>query len=514
MTTPRHQWNKLFYSSHNNLTTCEQAIACLQSQVPLLNMVDVKGKTALYYAVKENHTAFALAMLSLGADPNLSNASLLLQTMQHENVVLFRALIRHGADPNLRSKYLPIVPLYKAIQINNTEMVDLLLQVGADPNVSIVQYSYPLLTAAAATCTCDIVLLLLKAGAHVNEPSRVRKDFALHVACERRDTQEALAIVQALIEYGAAVNRVDAYGKTPLDRSCEFANYAVAQLLIEHGASLARLDVRPFTALCEAVTGVVYGAFGRTNPAPIQSLQFIEYMAKQHVARGEEIQRPDARNPAIVAISLGAYNIAMVLLPYCLRVNPDLRDSEMRNAITVCMNRQFPSIHVFERLLQLGASPNQCMGLLSNPYTNTKHHCTVMLIEKSATFRDTRFFQTLLNYGALVTAKTLHILLYERRIQLFIRYLQQHPQFADSECAIADAYHWKHEATNSEAQPKSLLRRAIEKNSVKAVRVLLRLKQSPCTESIYCIHCCESIKRRIKAAEKRKTMVKQSVQHA
>jgi ankyrin repeat protein len=76
-----------------------------------------------------------------------------------------------------------------------------------------------------------VVRALIAAGADVNARSGVTRATALHMAARRG----YLAIAQALLECGAAINVRDRKGDTPLERAANCRRAAVVQMLRASG---------------------------------------------------------------------------------------------------------------------------------------------------------------------------------------------------------------------------------------------------------------------------------------
>lgn len=116
-----------------------------------VDLVDVKGQTALYMAVVNGHLESTRLLLEAGADPNGSRHHC--STPVHHTVRVGRAdllqeLLRYGADvdvnhhlssdlqPSLsrRLTSLVVCPLYISAAYHNLQCFKLLLQAGANPD--------------------------------------------------------------------------------------------------------------------------------------------------------------------------------------------------------------------------------------------------------------------------------------------------------------------------------------------------------------------------------------------
>jgi truncated hemoglobin YjbI len=115
------------------------------------------------------------------------------------------------------------------------EVAALLLRIGASPNTQDRSGHTPLYSVAnecAVKTGPTIVRMLVRAGADVNECGGVTRATALHMAARRGYT----AIIDALLDCGAAIEARDAKGDTPLQRAINCRRHAAVQLLLERGA--------------------------------------------------------------------------------------------------------------------------------------------------------------------------------------------------------------------------------------------------------------------------------------
>ncbi|XP_063173962.1 ankyrin repeat and SOCS box protein 1 isoform X1 [Candoia aspera] len=116
-----------------------------------IDLVDVKGQTALYVAVVHGHLECAQLLLKAGADPNGSRhhrSTPIYHAARVGRADILRELIRYGADvdvnhhlssgipsPSSRPlKSLMVCPLYISAAYHNLPCFRLLLQAGANPD--------------------------------------------------------------------------------------------------------------------------------------------------------------------------------------------------------------------------------------------------------------------------------------------------------------------------------------------------------------------------------------------
>lgn len=116
-----------------------------------VDLVDVKGQTALYVAVVNGHLESAQILLAAGADPNGSRhhrSTPVYHAARVGRADILRALIRYGADVDVnqslaadtqppfwrRLTSLVVCPLYISAAYHNLQCFRLLLLAGANPD--------------------------------------------------------------------------------------------------------------------------------------------------------------------------------------------------------------------------------------------------------------------------------------------------------------------------------------------------------------------------------------------
>ncbi|XP_056676101.1 ankyrin repeat and SOCS box protein 1 isoform X2 [Monodelphis domestica] len=115
-----------------------------------IDLVDVKGQTALYVAVVNGHLECAQILLEAGADPNGSRhhrSTPVYHASRVGRADILKELIRYGADvdvshalapgmppPSRRLTSLVVCPLYISAAYHNLQCFKLLLQAGANPD--------------------------------------------------------------------------------------------------------------------------------------------------------------------------------------------------------------------------------------------------------------------------------------------------------------------------------------------------------------------------------------------
>ncbi|XP_056409413.1 ankyrin repeat and SOCS box protein 10 [Hyla sarda] len=135
--------------------------------------------------------------------------------------------------------------LHGACESGHEECVRLLLRHGANPNIPSQDGTYPLhycKTTQSYLCAKQ----LLQYGAHVNMASEEEEQTPLHVAARHGLVDH----VDLYLRHGAAVDKRDVHGETPLSTACSHPQgpeqldryYKVCQRLIDSGANIHTRD--------------------------------------------------------------------------------------------------------------------------------------------------------------------------------------------------------------------------------------------------------------------------------
>ena len=199
------------------------------------------GESAVVIAAHMGQSEVGAVLLDSGADANAAGAgySALHIAAARGDVALMRALLAHGADPNARvtkgtptkrvrsgheldQRMLGATPFIVATGSGQLEAMKLLVAKGADPSIPLPDGRTALMVLAGQATTegpdvrdalaAQAIKLAVQLGTPVNQAAPPDGDTALHVAATwRRD-----AVVQALVDSGAALNARNQAGETPL----------------------------------------------------------------------------------------------------------------------------------------------------------------------------------------------------------------------------------------------------------------------------------------------------------
>jgi ankyrin repeat protein len=202
------------------------------------------GRSALHLAARCARPAIVVALVDAGAEIDRrdaqGNTPICDAVSGRSAAVTIRYLAQCGAELDVRRGF---TPLYRAVVSGQLSLVRLLLSLGASVDHPIWTGARPL-AIAASEAQLEIFQLLLDRGAQVDAHDSNRRS-ALHEVCEakldsitvrraqRRKARAAyVAMAAALLDRGAAVNRKDRDGNTPLLLAADHGLTQVVEMLL------------------------------------------------------------------------------------------------------------------------------------------------------------------------------------------------------------------------------------------------------------------------------------------
>uniref|UniRef100_A0A2K6T1L3 Ankyrin repeat and SOCS box protein 1 n=1 Tax=Saimiri boliviensis boliviensis TaxID=39432 RepID=A0A2K6T1L3_SAIBB len=211
-----------------------------------VDLVDVKGQTALYVAVVNGHLESAQILLEAGADPNGSRhhrSTPVYHASRVGRADILKALIRYGADvdvnhhltPDVQPRFsrrltsLVVCPLYISAAYHNLQCFRLLLLAGANPDFN---------------CNGPVNTQ----GFYRGSPGCVM-DAVLRHGCEA-------AFVSLLVEFGANLNLVKWESLGPESRGRRKVDPEALQIFKE-----ARSVPRTLLSLCRVAVRRTLGKY-------------------------------------------------------------------------------------------------------------------------------------------------------------------------------------------------------------------------------------------------------------
>jgi uncharacterized protein len=263
-------WPPLLFAGRENATAAALALIEVGADPDIR---DPDGLTALNVAIMNEHYDLAAALLEAGADPDAADSTGMTalygavematlgvvfgrppvpRTDEHDVIDIMRLALAHGADPNAR--------LVEPILARHHGFPDRSLGAGATP-----------LMRAAKGHDVESIRVLLEAGASVD----ARQDdgsSVLHVMATARPTRgdeeaaTARDLLDLLLESGAEIEAVAMDGQTSMHRAARNGNAGFVTVLFERGARVDAKDKEGRTPLD------IVAAPGRSNNPEIAAL--------------------------------------------------------------------------------------------------------------------------------------------------------------------------------------------------------------------------------------------------
>ena len=215
--------------------------------------------TPLHAAAIAGDTGRIAALIAAGADPSAINhqrRTPLHRAAARADAAAITTLIELGADVNARDEHY-MTPLHLAAGPYAFHprcappAIRALIEAGAEVNATNTDGMTPL-HRATLRGDPETITVLLELGANPNLPDHLQNDTPLHLAATICGTPTA--IITALAENGAEVNRVNAQRRTPLHLALsEFhaLNPELITALLEAGADPGAADQQGYTPLHE-----------------------------------------------------------------------------------------------------------------------------------------------------------------------------------------------------------------------------------------------------------------------
>lgn len=198
--------------------------------------VDDQNASWLHSAIRINDSVTVTELIKIGANvnsqTNIHGASPLYRAVEIGNKEIVELLLANKADANLLTRD-GVSPLHRAVEKGDKKIVELLLTNEADANLQTRDGAAPLHRAVEKGDE-EILQLLLTNGADANLQTRDGVS-PLHRAVEKGDEN----IVQSLLAGGADANlQKNKNGGAPLHRAVEKGNENIVELLLAGGADI------------------------------------------------------------------------------------------------------------------------------------------------------------------------------------------------------------------------------------------------------------------------------------
>jgi cytohesin len=309
---------------------------------------DEEGRTPLHVAIRRRRRDVAATLLDAGADPEASETALPGSRPLHlacrrpwpaaePDPGLVEWLLARGARPSSRDA-LGAVPLHHALPWCDAHLLHAFLDRGAEAT-SADSHGTTLLHVACGRGAAAFE------DALVGElPDRAR-------AVPRPDTAlgrlEDEAIVETLLEAGAAVDAADEDGRTPLHRAVVAAGAAALAALLRAGASVAAEDAWCSTPLHLAPSAAIAAALlaagappdaldsERRTPLHQAVIAARDDVVDLLLARGAAVNIPDREGRTALHLAAAAGRALTVEKLLERGANPNGRDADGRSPLAV-----------------------------------------------------------------------------------------------------------------------------------------------------------------------------------
>ncbi|KAI9162873.1 Vegetative incompatibility protein [Paramyrothecium foliicola] len=340
------------------------------------NLCVSNGESLVYLATAFGQLEVCEVLLDLGADPNITNNSqftALDVATDSKRVDILQALLKHGADPNLSaaiiskrqgqknsmaiSKY--DAPLVKAVEAGDFEIVRTLLKAGADPSLYLLPggFNYSALGIAAFNSRKDLVVLLLDHLSNVS--SRLVRDMVDSALEEtRRATDAGIEVMKVLVPHTNITN------SSIIHHAVREKNLKFAEAFLEYGGNIEARDLRMYRDT------PLLALFRERNADTLEKTRWL-------LDKGANVNSCDRDgmtplllcmlNPLYYSVSgdnMGTgnekgesrFNTIRELLER--GANPNIRNRDGANAVSVACDHAFSPPEVFQLLLDHGADVN------------------------------------------------------------------------------------------------------------------------------------------------------------
>ncbi len=211
------------------------------------NVVDQKGNSPLFYALRQQYYNIARLLITANADVNhilTSGASLLIFFANRGELQTLQLLLTNKVNIDYQTTTEGNTALLSATIANKTSAVKLLLKSGADPNIANNAGITPLIAALQNKAT-KVISVLLQYHANIDQLSRPKnKEFGstplIHFATN--GDQENILL---LLKFGANVNLANEKHISPLTAAALVGNLDMVKLLLIAGANPKQLTTEP-----------------------------------------------------------------------------------------------------------------------------------------------------------------------------------------------------------------------------------------------------------------------------
>jgi ankyrin repeat protein/TPR repeat protein len=246
---------KLNETLADNLTPKKAKQTLIKLNIPV-------SKDSFFQAVREDNLSVFKLFHKAGADletrGGIQGITALYDAVDFGSKKVFRYVMNHKAEVNVINLENGMTPLVRAIAHERWNMVFELLNGGADasqPPLTLPENQRSLLSGTALAYALmfnkpELTRILLEKGGSVKERYIYNRTPIMEAA-----EKDSVENVKILIKYGADLNAIDHFGKTPIYYAIKEGpvNYGILKLLLGNGANPSHKDPAGMTPLFGAL---------------------------------------------------------------------------------------------------------------------------------------------------------------------------------------------------------------------------------------------------------------------
>ena len=246
------QRNLLHYAAVNG--DVATGMVLLRKNRPLIEARDHSNRTALHEAARNNHRDFVNTLLDYGADLEAldsRNRTAVYYASYRNLEQIVEILLKRGADPNAKRDS-GFTPLLTAVWGGKTKVVQHLLEHGANLEAE-TNIGETAIWIASRFDKIEIIEMLL--SGKYGQVNIEKIDHFGRTPLQVSALSDSSQATELLLANGANVNSVDFSGRTPLHDAALYNSINVATVLMDNGAEINAKNYQGRTPLHEAVSG-------------------------------------------------------------------------------------------------------------------------------------------------------------------------------------------------------------------------------------------------------------------
>ncbi|CAM1511832.1 Fc.00g093450.m01.CDS01 [Cosmosporella sp. VM-42] len=204
-----------------------------------VNSNDISGNSLLALAANQDNLQMARLLLNEGANPNsrtITGTTVFADQVSKRRLDFALELLERGADGDCRDIYgqkiiVTVIKDSKISDLDKIRFIRPLLAKGADANATDITWHVPALCHAMELNNSELVELLLTHKAKTKKKMSSGETLLLYAIDKGRTEQARL-----LLQYGALPNEADKKGRTPLLQAIAKQNLELIRILRRYGA--------------------------------------------------------------------------------------------------------------------------------------------------------------------------------------------------------------------------------------------------------------------------------------